>query len=287
MKRSLRRAGLTGLALIVVCGFFSVPAQGADRKLSLGLGFEFATGDYGTDDTTDSYKIPLMVNYYPTDRLGFDLEIPYIYQSNSTTVTLGGMRFPAHEEEGGGQQGPGHGGMGSSTTSSTTSVDLSDSQSGLGDITLTASYIVLEEQERFPLVRPLLYVKFPTADEDDGLGTGEFDYGGGLGLAKWFGKWATYLEGMYILPGSSGDFDPDNYWTYLVSASYRLTDNLRPGVSLSGGTAAFDDASDPLEARLKLSYWASERASLGGYLATGLSDGSPDFGAGIFGFVSF
>lgn len=281
MKKTLSRAGLTGLVLVVVCSLFSVPAQGADRKLSLGLGFEFATGDYGTDDTTDSYKIPLMVNYYPTDRLSFELEIPYIYQSNSTTVTLGGMRFPAHEEEGGGQHGTGHGSTG------TTSVDLSDSQSGLGDITLTTSYIVLEEQEKFPLVRPLLYAKFPTADEDDGLGTGEFDYGGGLGLAKWFGKWSTYLEGMYILPGSSGDFDPDNYWTYLVSASYRLTDNLRPGVSLSGGTAAFDGVSDPLLAKLRLSYWASERASLGGYLATGLSDGSPDFGTGIFGFVSF
>lgn len=281
MRRSLRRGGLTALVLVVVCGLFSVPAQGADRKLSLGLGLEFATGDYGTDQTTDSYKIPLIVGYYPTDRLGFELEIPYLFQSNGNTVTLGGMRFPARREEGGVQHGTGR--MGSSLNASS----LSDSQSGLGDITLTAGCIVLEEQEEFPLVRPLLYVKFPTADEDEGLGTGEFDYGGGLGLAKWFGKWSTYLEGMYILPGSSGDFDPDNYWTFLASASYRLTDNLRPGVSLSGGTAAFEEASDPLEARLKLSYWTSDRASLGGYLAKGLSDGSPEFGAGIFGFVSF
>lgn len=281
MIRCLWRAGCTVLVLVVVSGLFSPPAQGADRKLSLGLGFEFATGDYGTDETTDSYKIPLMVNYYPNDRLAFELEIPYIYQSNSTTVTLGGMRFPAHDE--GGQHSPGHGDAGTSTTST----NLSDSQSGLGDITLTASYILLDEQGKLPLVRPLLYAKFPTADEDDGLGTGEFDYGGGLGVAKWFGKWSTYLEGMYILPGSTGNFDPDNYWTYLFSTSYRLTDTLRPGASLSGGTAAFDEASDPLEAKLKLSYWASDRASLGGYLAKGLSDASPDFGAGIFGFVSF
>jgi len=283
MKRSLRRAGFTVLILAVVSGLFSVPAQGADRKLSLGLGFEYATGDYGTDETTDSYKIPLLLNYYPTDRLGFELEIPYLYQSNSTTVTLGGMRFPAQEDGRNGQGRMGSGGVGSSAVST----DHSDSQSGLGDITLTASYIILDEQEQFPLVRPLLYAKFPTADEDDGLGTGEFDYGVGLGLAKWFGDWSTYLEGMYVLPGSSGDFDPDNYWTFLASASYRLTDTLRPGVSLSGGTAAFDEASDPLEAKLKLSYWPSERGSLGGYLATGLSDGSPDFGAGFFGFVSF
>lgn len=283
MRRFLLRAGLTVLALVMACGLYSSPAQGADRRLSLGLGFEFATGDYGTDETTDSYKVPLIVNYYPTERLGFELEIPYIHQSNSTTVTLGGMRFPAHEGGTGAGPGAGHGGMGTSTSSG----DVSDSQSGLGDITLTAGYIALEEQVSIPLVRPLLYVKFPTADEDEGLGTGEFDFGAGLGLAKWFGNWSTYLEGMYVLPGSSGDFDPDDYWTWLVSASYRLTDTLRPGVSLSGGTSAFEEASDPLEARLKLSYWSSERSSFGAYLAKGLSNGSPDFGAGIFGFISF
>jgi len=166
-------------------------------------------------------------------------------------------------------------------------IEPSDSQSGLGDITLTAGYAVLEEGETLPLVRVLAYVKLPTADEEKGLGTGEFDFGGGIGLAKWFGKWTTYLEGMYVLPGSSGDFDPDNYWNFLASVSFRLTDTLRPGISLSGGTAAFDGASAPLETRFKLSYWNSENFSFGGYLGKGLSDGSPDFGAGVFGFYSF
>ena len=283
MRRFFRIA-LFVLALTAALGLHSSPVQASDRKVSVGLGFEFATGDYGTDETTDSYKVPLIVNYHPTERLGFKLEIPYIYQSNSTTVTLGGMRFPARMEGSGGGGGAGGGmGMGSSASSS----DLSDSQSGLGDITLTAGYAVLEEQENSPLVRPLLYAKFPTADENKGLGTGEFDYGAGLGLAKWFGNWSTYLEGMYVLPGSSGDFDTDNYWTYQVSASYRLNDTLRPGVSLLGGTAAFDEASDPLEARLNLDYWASDRGSFGCYLAKGLSDGSSDFGVGIFGYISF
>jgi len=51
-------------------------------------------------------------------------------------------------------------------------------EDGLGDVLLRTSYVVLEEQPEHPLlpeVEPYLKIKFPTADEDRGLGTGEFD----------------------------------------------------------------------------------------------------------------
>jgi len=256
------------------------PAKGADGPLSIGTGFEYATGDYGTDETIDSVRVPLILDYY-SERFDLQVEIPWIYQSGGTTVTMGGMRFPT--DGGGDHQGRHGSGMDSSNDSS----DLSESHSGLGDITLTGGLVLLDESDRFPLVRLLGYLKVPTADDEKGLGTGEFDFGAGLGLAKWLGNWTTYLEGMYVLPGSSSTYDPDNYWNFLASASYRLTDALRPGVSLSGGTAAFDGASAPLEFRVKISYWTQGNASFGAYLAKGLSNGSPDFGTGIFGFFNF
>jgi hypothetical protein len=290
---SLRAGLVQGLALLVF-GLLSLPAWGADQRFSLGLGFEFASGDYGTDLTTDSYRIPLTVNYFPSDRIDLSLEIPYVHQSTGTTVSLGGMRFPGDFDtddsgmggggggmNGGGMMGDGFGGGGTAQS------DRTDSQSGLGDITLTAGLTVVKESAAIPLVRPIAYVKFPTADEDKGLGTGELDYGGGLSLAKWFGSWSAYAEGMYVLPGSSSDFDPDNYWTWLGSLGYRFTDHLISGLALSGATAAFDGAPDALEAKARVTYWTSERASLGGYVSKGLSDGSPDYGLGIFGAVSW
>ncbi len=284
MKNSKRFKRMAVIKFLFVAALVvPVCALGAESKFSVGLGFDYATGDYGTDETTDSYSIPLIVDYYPTDRLDLEVQIPYLYQSSSSTVTMGGMRFPVD----GGSAAAGAAGGGGGMPGNRRSVDVTDSQSGLGDITLTAGYSLIEEGERNPLVRPILYAKLPTADEEKGLGTGEFDFGGGLGLAKWFGNWSTYLEGMYVLPGSSAEFDPDNYWTYQLSTSYQLTERLRPGIALSGATAAFDGAPDALEATLKLNYWTSDRVSFGGYLLKGLSNGSPDYGAGIFAFLSF
>lgn len=292
MRRFFLQVGLVQSLAVLVFGLLSIPAWGAEQRFSLGLGFEFATGDYGTDLTTDSYRIPLTVNLYPSDRIDLSLEIPYVYQSTGTTVSLGGIRFPMMNESGTG--GPGmdggggvgmmsvFGGGGSGGTEART-----ESQSGLGDITLTAGYVVLRESAVVPLVRPIAYVKFPTADKDKGLGTGEFDYGGGLSLAKWFGRWSTYVEGVYVMPGSSSGFEPDNYWTYLGALSYRFTDYFSSGIALSGATAAFDGTADALEAKVRINYWTSDRASLGGYVAKGLSEASPDYGVGIFGAISW
>jgi hypothetical protein len=289
MLRFSLKAGLVRGLAVLVFGLLSIPAWSADQRFSLGLGFEFATGDYGTDTTTDSIRVPLTVGYYPSDRVDLSLEIPYIYQSSGTTVSLGGIRFPGDSDMGSGLDGGGGSGMMGDFGggSSTDAEDRTESRSGLGDITLTAGYTMLKESAAIPLVRPIAYVKFPTADEDEGLGTGEFDLGGGLSLAKWFGRWSTYVEGMYIAPGSSSDFEPDNYWTYLGSLSYRFTDYLSSGLALSGATAAFDGAPDALEAKARINYWTSERASLGGYIGKGLSDGSPDYGMGVFGAISW
>ena len=281
------QAGLVHGLAVLVFALFALPAWGAEQRYSLGIGIEFATGDYGTDTTTDSLRIPLTVNYYPSDRIDLSLEIPYIYQSSGATVSLGGMRFPGDSDMGSGMDGGGGSGMMGDFGGSDGAEDRTESRSGLGDITLTAGYIVVKESAAIPLVRPIAYVKFPTADEDEGLGTGEFDFGGGLSLAKWFGRWSTYVEGMYIAPGSSSDFEPDNYWTYQGSLGYRFTDHLSSGLALSGATAAFDGAPDALEAKARINYWTSERASLGGYVGKGLREGSPDYGAGIFGAISW
>lgn len=279
---ALKRCGALLLGVVGMLFMLTTPALAAtDGQLSLSLGFEFASGDYGTDQTTDSYRIPLTVDYLPNDKLDFELVIPYLHQSNGNTVSLGGMRFPMHNATSGGGSGMGGMGGGSSTTTA------SGSQSGLGDITLTAGYALLAETADSPLLRPLLYAKFPTADENKGLGTGAFDFGGGLSLAKNFGPWSTYAEALYIVPGSSSDFDPDNYWSYQASAGYALSQKLSCGLALSGATAAFADANNALEVQLKVDYLTSPKGSVGGYLAKGLSNGSPDYGAGVYAAINF
>ena len=268
--------------LLALCSvvLLSAPSFAAkNSSFSISLGFDFASGDYGTAQTTDSYSIPLTIGYYPSARLDFSLEIPYLYQSDSSTVLLGGTRFPMQGTGGG--PGSSMGGMGGSTTS------VTSSQSGIGDINLTAGFQVVAETPTSPMLRPLVYLKAPTADKEKGLGTGAFDFGGGLSAGKIIGNWSIYGEALYIIPGSTSAYKPDNYLTYQGSLRYQLSQNLNIGSAISGGTPAFTEASDTLEIQLTSRYRVSENGSIGIYLGKGLTDSSPDYTTGFYGSISF
>lgn len=245
------------------------------KTFAFGLGINYASGDYGTDTTTRSVRVPLTLDYFPNDRLDFELVVPFLYQNNSNTIASGGMNFPS---------GRGSGGGGGMMQSSTTS---SGSQSGLGDITLTAGYVVQKETDSLPGIRPLLYLKFPTGDKDKGLGTGEFDVGAGIGLVKWFGPWYSFAEGRYIFQGSNSTLGLKDYATFEGEAGYLVSKRFLPTLDLWWSTPPADAASDQVELRLKGNYWLSDSARLEPYLAKGLTSDAADYGAGVALFYSF
>ena len=281
---------LCGVAILL--GTATLATAATESHYALSLGFDYARGDYGTGETTTSWRMPLTFDYTPTARFDAELVIPYLYQSRSDTVLLGGRRFPMQHPAGqqpmgttamaampgmGGQAGNGKGGA----------VAADQSQQGLGDLTLTAGYALVTESPRLPLLRSIVYLKFPTADPDRGLGTGAFDVGGGVSLGKTFGAWSGYAETTYVVVGTTDRYQPKNYWTYLASAAYQLSERLTSGLELSGATSAFDAGNAALEVQWKLNYWPVPRGGFGGYLAKGLSDGSADYGAGLYGAIGF
>ena len=278
MKRGITGLYSRCLILIACCCLPSVAVAGSgDTVLTVGLGFEFATGEYGTGTTTDSITVPLTIDWYPIQRLEFKLEVPYVYQSNSTTTSAAGIRF----RRGGAAGGSGVTGHGSDNLSTATDYDESRSRSGLGNVSLKAGYVVLEEGKTLPQVKPKVYVEFPTADRNKGLGTGEFVTGLGLELGKWFGDWHTYVDGMYNFQGRSADYDLKDFISYEGGVGYQVTDRLLTTLLMKGATDLADLSSGLMETRLKLGYRLTGRAGVEGFLAAGLTSGSPDFGAGL------
>lgn len=237
-------------------------------RFSVGLGLEYATGDYGTNETTDTYTMPLTLEYYPSEKLDFELIVPFVHQNNSNVVVLSGSH--------------GHGMSSQRRTS-----QGSESQSGLGDVNLTAGYNLVKESAQTPLVRPLAYIKLPTGDADKALGTGGLDVGPGIGLSKTFSGWITYGELFYIIAGNSDEFDTQNYWSYDLSLGYDVTDKLRPGIALKGNTAAFKDADDSQLLEFNLNFWPVSRIRLETYFSLGMSDAAPDYGTGAEIFIDF
>lgn len=261
--------------------------KAAGYSYSIGQGFEFSSGKYGTDTRTDSIFAPLTIMASPIDRLGLSLEIPFLYQSNGNVVSSiarGGMQgskttmLPAV-----GTSAMSGSGSGMSSTSSSTN----QSENGLGDITLKVGYILVPEKDSMPQIRPMAFVKFPTADKNKSLGTGEFDEGFAVEVSKWLGKWNPFAEAGYTVQGKSAQLSLKNYMTYNAGVGYQVAENFRPILLIKGATPPADGASSLLEVRLKLKYQATNHTGIEGYLAKGITTNSPDYGAGLSVFYDF
>ncbi len=257
---------------------------------SLGLGIDYETGDYGGDSTSDFISVPFYFDGYPTDRLDFELIIPYVY----LRMEEDGVSTVFYRTPGGYTSGSGRGrnsttavSDSSTVTSETVTTKQHSSESGLGDISLTAGYIWVAEGSTMPQVRSTFYLKFPTADEDKGLGTGEFDYGPGLTLNKWNGDWHLFAEGLYVVQGDSDLYDTQNYFTYNAGVGYQFSVRFYGALQARGATAPADGGDDALDGRLKGVWRIASDVSLEGYAGTGFSDGSADFSSSIAVFFDF
>ena len=294
--RAIRALGL--LILAAVCpGTASALSTTPDKpqNISISLGAEFASGKYGTDTTTRSVYMPLITTWSPNDRIDIGIEIPVLYQSNSnvttdlyrngqksstaaTTVAKGGPGG-----SGMGLQQQGAGGPGGTAASGTSSSAVT----GLGDIIMRLGVIALSEGKSVPRIRPSLFVKFPTANSSDGLGTGEFDAGVGIEATKWFGDLHLTGEGLYTYQGKADGFGLKNYFSYTGGIGYQFTEQLEPMVIVKGATAPSDYSSELLEVRARLIWTVTSSTSLDLYGSRGIADSSPDYGGGIAVIYSF
>lgn len=277
---------ITVLSSVILFSFASAAFAG-DTLLSVGLGIDFATGKYSTGITTDSITVPLTIRAYPSDRLDLELILPYIYQSNGATTAAGTFRFRNGRNGSGSGGGNGTGsGSGNGQSQGVAASDSSGSRSGIGDMTFKGGYALLEEGKFSPRLTPEVSLRFPTGDDEKGLGTGEFAVGVGIEVSKWLGDFYLYGEGIYNFQGS-GDLALKDYLGYEAGVGFQVTDRFRPTLLVIGATSPSEFSSGIAEVRGKVNFRLTGRAGLEGYLATGIADASPDFGAGAAVFYDF
>jgi hypothetical protein len=266
---------------LLLAGGVSAASAATPPQFSLGLGLDYARGDFGTASTSSYTTIPLTLDWFPSERFSLELTVPFLYQSTITTgyaATTGGV--PAAQAY--------YGGRGMNGSGQSVVVSGSEDQSGLGDITLLPAYNLLLDGEGSPQFGLTCYLKFPTADEDKGLGTGSFDWGPGLTLSKWLGDWQPFAEGRYIFQGASrAETGARDYLLADAGLGYGWSEELYTALFARAGSATFDGMTAPLELRLKTVWGFGENTSTEFYLLKGLSDGSPEYGGGLAFFVGF
>jgi len=161
------------------------------------------------------------------------------------------------------------------------------SAGGFGDMTLKASYYVLEETDIIPLTALKAGVKFPTADEDDGLGTGEFDYLFGMDLSKEVGRWSLFGGVCYNILGDPDYYDLNNYVSGYAGVSTEVLPNFYTSLEVDAAGAASDESDSELSLGLELGYDFGKYGYLAAGASKGFSDGSPDYGAYVSYSISF
>jgi len=230
----------------------TAPAYAAtDPTWEGGLFFSYLTGDFGQDRRSDIYYGSLMLKRY----LGWgDLTVTVPYLSTSDGVTFVGGDV---EPVGGGRGG-----------------------SGLGDIILKGRYYAVEQDGWLPFIDLVASIKFPTADPDEGLGTGEPDFTA-LSEFTWRlrdSPWLVLAELGYTFVGQPSGVDVRNRWLYSIGLAYELDPTLTLSGYLDGRTAIFEGNENPLSVLLIGEYKFRPDLRFDTMFEFGLNSGAPDFG---------
>jgi hypothetical protein len=242
---------------------FMQGALAADAgEFSLGVGFNYSSGEYGTSTTTEILSIPIVARYDHGPWV-FKLTIPYLSISGGTSVVPGIGRVSSSN--------PKRRGDGASEATAT----------GLGDIVASATYTAFYNSATTFGVDVTGRVKLGTADRDQGLGTGETDYGMQVDVYKTYGG-VTYFGGIgYTEPGSSAFIQLNSVLNATAGASYKLDERNSAGLSVDTRERASPSGSPQRELTAFWTQKIDRTWKAQAYVLKGFADGSPDWGIGV------
>lgn len=239
--------------LLSLCGMAAAqtttaPATGPG-PWSLDLGMNYVTGDYGLSQDTTVWVQTTAVTYEPGD-WRFQATLPLVALSGPASIIGDVGRVDTSTERG----------MGDATLAAT--YKLTDAATGRSDVDLTAR------------------VKFPTADEDKGLGTGTTDAYLEANYHHTFGRVTPFVTAGYRFLGESAAYPLRNGFYTVLGAAAPLTDGVTGGLAVMWRQRIVDDAENATEAMAFVSQQINPRWRLQGYALTGFTEASPNLGLG-------
>jgi hypothetical protein len=240
------------------------PALGAEGTTTLSTGADYTTGKYGASQSTDILYIPF-TGKYESGPWTTKLVVPWIHITGPGNVV--------------GAPGDTVVLNGASTNRRT--------ESGLGDIVASAFYNVISERSA-PFGLDLGgKVKFGTADESRGLGTGKNDYSVQADAFKPMGALTPFGSLGYRWYGDPAGVDFKNVYYYSLGASYKLSQPTTIGVAYDFRPRILDNGSHVSEATFFVSQKLTRDWKLQVYGVKGFSTGSPDWGLGAVAAYSY
>jgi hypothetical protein len=259
---------VTTTLLAAGIGAAAQTALGADPgQLSAGVGVNYSTGNYGTSTTTEIVSIPFVGRY---DQGPFTLKVtvPWLEISGASSVIPGLGPVDNTNPRGRGRAAPGA----SATDTRVT---------GLGDIVGSATYNAYYDNASKLGVDATLRIKLGTADADQGLGTGENDYGAQVDVYKTYDRTTIFGGIGYTVLGSSAFIHLNNVLNVNLGASYKLDPRDSVGLSFDAREHACSSCSPQEELMAFLIRKLDRQWTAQAYALKGFANGSPDWGIGL------
>ena len=259
----LKSLTLPSVFLLIPGLLASLPAEQSKKKpdkgkWKLGTGIDYSSGSYGDSIDTKILYVPADISF-TKGLFSAKVTVPWVQIEGPGSVIGAG--------DGGVVVGGGGG--------------VSMTESGLGDIWASLTYSVEQVPAQLFYLDLVGKVKIPTADENRGLGTGEFDYTIQADLFKPFGKFTPMATVAYKIKGDPGGVNLENVFYLSVGADYRLNDAVNFGATIDFQEASSSASDDALELFGYVGYRPAQDWLLTIYGYAGLSDGSPDAGGGL------
>lgn len=266
-------SGWVAFCVLVAVLVVSSPARAEDSEapswfegeLKVGVGVDYSRGDYDEAVDTEMVFVPFSLAYQldsfaltptPRDQLELKLVVPYVWLDGAITA-------------------------GDKST---------EQEDGIGDVHIGASYLYYPVEDRLPAVELSFLTKLPTADEDDGLGTGKTDYTLQLTLFQRYGDLVPFASGGYRFIGKNRpDFSLRDGATARVGTSWIVCQRVALGVSYDWRDAISKRtennnlvrADDAHEITVFGTVQLGSGLRVAPYGVAGLADGSPDFAVGL------
>lgn len=217
-------------------------------------GADYTNGDYDGDTDVSTLYAPFSIKYHG-ERVGLRLTVPYLELNGPGAVLDAGGQLVVGPER---------------------------TDSGLGDVIVAATLydLVANTEQRF-YVDLTATAKLGTADEDKGLGTGETDYALQAEWYKDFERVGLFGTLGYKIYGDPSGVDLDDTAFTSLGSDYSFTPATRAGLIYDYRESAIPGGDALHELTLFVAFAASSSISLQPYLLGGLSDSSPDWGAGV------
>ena len=243
----------------------------AEDRLSFGTGVDYTSGDYDSDTTTTILSVPFNARY-ESDQWTFKASLPWLRVDGDVGVIPGLGNVGNSNPNGRGR------GRGNQTPPPDPTTTETGSASGIGDLRLSATYAF--DTGTALGIDLTGNVKVPTADEDEGLGTGATDYGLALDLYRDFDGTMFFGGVGYQILGETDYVATNDVFGANLGATHALELGTI-GIAYDWREAASETADDRSELTGFYTLKMDDATKWQFYATKGLSDGSPDWGGGV------